>query len=572
MDDGSITEPSKSNAVEHDADTERKMAHNDDTATKKPAELSSMDNAEKSAQKKNGKPEKLPFADNLRAAFSRSSTVAALRTRKIPATYAKFPHIHQYLVRGRYANDLMRIDDFISSITKQDIAVENDKRLDNPVTRKSRIPFLKSRVVTEDWARVLQLLQEAVLHAHIAVEDRRIMEQSIEHDARIDMLVHFRKGNAFWSMDDVDPAGVSARFTVIYNDGALYESFIYIQDGTFYVTQMQLMESMEPDAVDTREWPEKDSLDPDLFVTIDETYTRFVGSYLISKPGDSLDGRFWLNTSDTERDIHERLAPLPEEGTTEQIMDRVSIRSLFVANYGALEAVVLALFFVFITSVAWKPGVGWTVIPLLLGGASLAVMAMILRKILDTTLTADIMVAKQKPDLNVWRISQIIRVLLTLVAALIVMLGASMVTLRIEEKDFDDLSFETLTTLFPIAAALAIAAWHITARRVRVPVNMMPVTDSMRTAAMIADFALAAVLSATAVVLYISGTIDSWLHLTIFSAVVLVSFPMVMLAMSRLIGSLTPLRSLENARYCKYVHNDSGLTRAQWTQKYDMAP
>ena len=101
---------------------------------------------------------------------------------------------------------------------------------------------------------------------------------------------------------------------------------------------------------------------------------------------------------------------------------------------------------------------------------------------------------------------------------------------------------------------------------------MMPVTDSMRAAAMIADFALAAVLSATAVVLYISGTIDSWLHLTIFSAVVLVSFPIVMLAMSRLIGSLTPLRSLENARYSKYVHNDSGLTRAQWTQKYDMAP
>ena len=117
MDDGSITEPSKSNAVEHDADTERTMAHNDDTATEKPAELSSMDNAEKSAQKKNEKPEKLPFADNLRAAFSRSSTVAALRTRKIPATYAKFPHIHQYLVRGRYANDLMRIDDFISSMT-----------------------------------------------------------------------------------------------------------------------------------------------------------------------------------------------------------------------------------------------------------------------------------------------------------------------------------------------------------------------------------------------------------------------------------------------------------------------
>lgn len=572
MDDDSTPELTANSVSNHDATTQHDVAQKDDVATDTTISDSSVDNGAKSAQKKNKKPETLPFADNLRAAFSRSSTVAALRTRKIPATYAKFPHIHQYLVRGRYANDLMRIDDFISSITKQDIAVEHDKHLDNPVTRKSRIPFMKRRIVTEDWARVFQLLQEVVLHAHIAVEDRRIMEQSIEQDARIDMLVHFQKGNSFWSMDDVDPTGVSARFTVIYNDGALYESFLYIQDGTFYVTQMQLMESMDADEIDTREWPEKDSLDPDLFVTIDETYTRFVGSYLISKPGDSLDGRFWLNTADTERDIHERLAPLPEEGTTEQIMDRVSARSLFVANYGALEAVVLALFFVFITSVAWKPGVGWTVVPLLLGGASLALMAVILRKILDTTLTADLMVAKQKPDVNVWRVSQIVRVVLTLIAAFIVMLGASMVTLRVEDKDVEDLSFDALATLFPIAAALAMAAWHITARRVRVPVNMMPVTGNMRTAAMVADFVLAAVLVVIAVLLYISGDFDNWLYLASFTFVVLVLFPLVMLAMSRLIGSLTPLRSLESARFCKYVHNDSGLTRDQWTQKYDMAP
>lgn len=515
------------------------------------------------------------LGDQIRLAVSwrTDANPAALASREIPARMVSSPAIAQFVSKGKYANELMRIDNFVNNlIDEEQRGIEEDGTIPGtPVTRpKHRWKWSHTRVPTAEFARNIGLLQEVVQSAHIAVEDLRHILEEESPDEKVHLRISYRLGDLLW--DDDIPNGITARFSLIYSDGALFESFLYINYGGISVTQLTYIgDDFDIRTIDERPWPHSGEVRATRFVTLDESWTRHAGFRLLSKSGDTVDENFWLE-SEVLDDFNERLAPEKKSGTDDPVMDSVTWKSMFVANYAGLEMIVGAFIFLFISSVAWRSGAWWTILPLALAAACFGLMLYLLFKIIDSRLGVDRMAEKQKPDREVWWLTQITRATITIVATVIMACAAAVMDIRVRGDEADVLTYESFFSLYPICAVIGILVWIALGRRIRLPMRLNPIDSDMDRQRSLSDAIQSAILLATAATMLLladDGAYDTS-SLLIFILVVVVLFPLVAYGVSRLWSVVGPLRSIGQITAPLYVHGDSGLTRQQWSDKYGM--
>lgn len=509
------------------------------------------------------------FGDQLRMAVSWRSTSnpAALASRDIPARLVTYPAIAQFVTKGKYGNELMRIDNFVNDLVDaEQEAVDSGEGIDGvPVSRLRK--FTRKRRPTVEFARNVTLLQEVVRNAHLATEDMRCIMEDETPEEKVHLRISYLLGDVLW--DDDIPNGLAARFSLMYSGGALFESFLYINDGTIYTTHLDYVDGgFELADLEDRPWPERGVIGADRFLALDEAWTRQAGFRLLSNSGDVVDERFWLNPEEVEN-FDERLAPEKAEGTDDPVMDSVSWRSLFVANYSGFEMLVGSFALLFFASIAWRSGAWWTIIPLALGLGCFGLMLYLLLKIVDSRLTVDRMVEKEKPDPEVWWMTQVTRTLLTVVSMCVMICGAAMFDIRVRGDEGDALTLASFVSLYPACAVAGVLVWILLGRGVRMPIRLNPISRELDRQRRMSDYVQSAILGVTlAFMVVVSDNAYDYRTLLAFTLAMAVVFPLIAYGVSRVWSLINPLRSVSKVTAPLYLHTDSGLSRRDWSKKY----
>lgn len=478
--------------------------------------------------------------------------------------------IARYFTRGLYPNDLVRIDDYINALKEK----EKKGQLDFHLTKKApfNIPFIE-RKLTKEWAQNFQLLQELIAFAHIALDERRSIEEGFEGEVRLILLNNFKVGNQFFSDND-SCEGISARFLFFYKDGDYYESFAYINDGMYGVTRPEKIE-LETKKIDQREWPEISSAK---FVNFDETLNRVAGRYLISSDED-LGIDVWFDNDDNNLNPNERVKPeLPDEDNS-YFMDTVSFKSMWTANYVPLEGLILAFATLVIAQVGAKPGILASVIPIAVAVSLICLMVYMAIKILDSFTARTIILVRDKPEPKVWRAAHVVRLFITLLSTVILMAASTVIFHRVNYPDDPSLSIiypNEMKNVYTLCVLLVVAVWCATGSWFSRNIHINPITGEMETFKTVIDvLILSLVITLFAVVISLPDSFGSITEseenaMVYFFIGILASFTLVRWFFSRMSSMFAPIRSLENHKYPKYVHNDSGLTRSQWNEKHKM--
>lgn len=488
----------------------------------------------------------------------------ALKTRSIPKSLERTPRGAAYVRRGKYVNDLMRLDDLILD------AIDDERDLDDAERVVTRKNMIGRTVLTDEFTRDYLLAQELLLAVHNAVEQLR--QNADDDEKKINVIVHYRNGNFLWESDSQE--GVSLRFTVIYQDGTTEESFAYINNGTYYLTRLSPVGEEVVGALDadTRDWPQYTDIEVSegkRIIAIDESLSRFAGNYVTSHSGDTLGGRTWMDSDENIHDFHQRVLPDPEKDSVEDPMDQISARSMFVANYGGFEAVLLSLAGVLLASVAWQSGAWWTAIPLLLTLLLAVAIGVIFQRIAMSMLRVDLVRKIEKPLPHVWRAANVLRVLFVPVYTFLAMTAMSMITLRGKGMEIEDFHANSYTYTQTLAVLFAIGCWLLVSRRIPPMSKYQLVTPSMRRFSAKLDIVVGAVMMVTAAVLADAENSNAdRLTFLALSIALFIGLTLGTWFFSRVVGAaLQPLRSLKHSTCTHYVHSDRGMSREDWASK-----
>lgn len=490
------------------------------------------------------------------------STVSALRSRSF--TKDQKPHLTEFLRPGRYANDLIRLDDLLYERSVAEIDGQDDDN--QPIYEPGT--WLKRDRIRESWAQDVQTLQQVLVGAHISVDIIRDELESDEllSDSRIDLFSNVELGSTFETpvSEAGDATGVSMRLLVVHDSGEVFESSAYVCHGAIHATRPERVADAERgEAILNRDWrtPKRED-----FLTLDESATRYAGEYMVVEMGDDL-GRSHPGTEWVDYEAHpelrgERILPTAEGGPG--LFEQTGFRSLFAANQRGVETVIGSLALIGGAFLFGHGGLLWIVAALALIVVLTYGLFRLWRRVYSSVVGMAYRDLRNKPHAGLWSAYHPVRAVLTTLSTVLLVVAASVVAARSGDGWHPDM-LGGPPTYGPL---LTVGFWLLFAKAVELPIRDVPLSRQMWSYGRSYDQATGGLMLFAVLVLGgLYGGHGWWWDAAAFAVIVFFGNLLVRFGIVRLIGAFTALRMLENTRCPQYVFSDPGLSEAEWNRR-----